>query len=205
MCRCSPAYGPFRYEFLVGPLKGHTYPIDPWVHVEKVSFRPTQNVEFGFERTVIWGGKGHEPITVKSFLRSFFSLLRPMMLTCQRQFLEIPAPALALSIFLTGFPSSATGSCCTATRKCMTMSRRSMRPAAHPGGRVSIYPMCRAFRSWTFASKPPPPIRRYRLATAVTSCTTRQSSARDIPTTASFSATGLAVKTKAAKAGSLTI
>ena len=69
--------GPFRYEFLVGPLKGHTYPIDPWVHVEKVSFRPTQNVEFGFERTVIWGGKNHEPITVKSFLRSFFSLSAP--------------------------------------------------------------------------------------------------------------------------------
>ncbi len=69
--------GPFRYEFLVGPLKGHTYPIDPWVHVEKVSFRPTQNVEFGFERTVIWGGKDHEPITIKSFLRSFFSFSAP--------------------------------------------------------------------------------------------------------------------------------
>jgi Capsule assembly protein Wzi len=66
--------GPFRYEFLVGPLKGHTYPIDPWVHVEKVSFRPTKNLEFGFERSVIWGGKDHEPITIKSFLRSFFSL-----------------------------------------------------------------------------------------------------------------------------------
>jgi hypothetical protein len=69
--------GPFRYEFLVGPLKGHTYPIDPWVHVEKVSFRPTQNIEFGFERTVIWGGKDHEPITIKSFLRSFFSFSAP--------------------------------------------------------------------------------------------------------------------------------
>jgi hypothetical protein len=69
--------GPFRYEFLVGPLKGHTYPIDPWVHLEKVSFRRTQNLEFGFERTVIWGGKGHVPINVKSFLRSFFSLSAP--------------------------------------------------------------------------------------------------------------------------------
>ncbi|MDR3575969.1 MAG: capsule assembly Wzi family protein, partial [Anaerolineaceae bacterium] len=66
--------GPFRYEFVVGPLKGHTYPIDPWVHVEKVSFRPTKNLEFGFERTAIWGGKGHVPITLRSFLRSFFSL-----------------------------------------------------------------------------------------------------------------------------------
>jgi hypothetical protein len=69
--------GPFRYEFLVGSLKGHTYPNDPWVHVEKISFRPTANLEFGFERTVIWGGKGHEPINLHSFLRSFFSLTAP--------------------------------------------------------------------------------------------------------------------------------
>lgn len=69
--------GPFRYEFMVGPLKGHTYPKNPWVHVEKVSFRPTQDLEFGFERTVIWGGQLHEPITPKSFLRSFFSLTAP--------------------------------------------------------------------------------------------------------------------------------
>jgi hypothetical protein len=34
-------------------------PGDPWVHVEKISFRPTENLEFGFERTVIWGGEGH--------------------------------------------------------------------------------------------------------------------------------------------------
>lgn len=67
--------GPFRYEFLVGPLKGHTYPIDPWVHVEKVSLRPTENVELGFERTVIWGGEDHEPITLHTFLKSFFSLV----------------------------------------------------------------------------------------------------------------------------------
>jgi hypothetical protein len=82
--------GPFRYEFLVGPLKGHTYipftgprvpgqrdvysPSAPWMHLEKVSFRPTQNLEFGFQRTVIWGGKGHEPITLHTFLKSFFSL-----------------------------------------------------------------------------------------------------------------------------------
>jgi hypothetical protein len=69
--------GPFRYEFLVGSLKGHTDPNDPWVHVEKVSFRPTDNLEFGFERTVIWGGKDHEPITIHTFLRSFFSLSAP--------------------------------------------------------------------------------------------------------------------------------
>jgi hypothetical protein len=65
--------GPFRYEFLIGSLKGHTYPNDPWTHVEKVSFKPTPDLEFGFERTVIWGGEGIEPITVRTFLKSFFS------------------------------------------------------------------------------------------------------------------------------------
>jgi hypothetical protein len=66
--------GPFRYQFFVGSLQGHTDPNAPWVHAEKVSFKPTANLEFGFERTVIWGGKGHVPITIGSFLRSFFSV-----------------------------------------------------------------------------------------------------------------------------------
>ena len=88
----SKLTGPFRYEFLVGSLHGHTYipnpaftgdttvqpnvttPGNPWVHLEKISFRPTKNLEFGFERTAIWGGKGHGPITLHSFLKSFFSL-----------------------------------------------------------------------------------------------------------------------------------
>ena len=83
--------GPFRYEFLVGELHGHTLmpnpeyagnpasqqnvinPGNPWVHLEKVSFRPSENLEFGFERTAFWGGKGHEPVTLHTFLRSFFS------------------------------------------------------------------------------------------------------------------------------------
>ena len=65
--------GPLRYDFFVGSLKGHSDPEDPWVHVEKVSFKPTRNLEFGFDRMVIWGGKGHEPITLRTFLKSFFS------------------------------------------------------------------------------------------------------------------------------------
>ena len=85
--------GPFRYEFVVGALQGHTLvpnprypgpgqpnvitPGNPWVHIEKVSFRPTENLEFGFERTAIWGGKGHGPITVHTFLKSFFSFASP--------------------------------------------------------------------------------------------------------------------------------
>lgn len=69
----SKLLGPFRYDFFVGSLKGHTYPNHPWVHVEKVSFKPTPNLEFGFDRMVIWGGAGHEPITLHTFLKSFFS------------------------------------------------------------------------------------------------------------------------------------
>ena len=65
--------GPFRYEFFVGSLKGHTYPNDPWVHMEKISFKPTRNLEFGFDRLTVWGGKGHAPITIHTFLHSFFS------------------------------------------------------------------------------------------------------------------------------------
>jgi len=69
----SKLLGPFRYDFFVGSLKGHSDPNDPWLHVEKINFKPTPNVEFGFERSVIWGGKGHVPITLHTFLKSFFS------------------------------------------------------------------------------------------------------------------------------------
>ena len=69
----SALTGPFRYDFMVGSLKGHTDPNSPWIHLEKISFKPTPNLEFGFERSVIWGGKGHEPVTLHTFLQSFFS------------------------------------------------------------------------------------------------------------------------------------
>ncbi len=87
--------GPFRYEFLLGALRGHTLmpnplyssnssvepnvmnPGDPWFHVEKISFRPTNNLEFGFERTALFGGEGHSPVTIHTFLKSFFSLSAP--------------------------------------------------------------------------------------------------------------------------------
>jgi hypothetical protein len=69
----SELTGPFRYQFFVGSLKGHTDPRDPWVHVEKISFKPTVNLEMGFERATIWGGEGHAPITIHTFLHSFFS------------------------------------------------------------------------------------------------------------------------------------
>lgn len=66
-------FGPVRYDFFVGSLQGHTAPNHPYVHAEKISIHPTKNLEMGFERTVIWCGKGHEPVTLHTFLRSFFS------------------------------------------------------------------------------------------------------------------------------------
>jgi hypothetical protein len=84
--------GPLRYDFFVGALQGHTLvpnpayeanpssafanvinPGDPWVHMEKISFKPTRDLEFGFDRLTLWGGAGHEPITIHTFLHSFFS------------------------------------------------------------------------------------------------------------------------------------
>ncbi len=69
----SDIFGSVRYDFSIGTLQGHTSPNAPWVHAEKISFRPTPNFEFGIERNVLWGGKGHEPITLHTFLKSFFS------------------------------------------------------------------------------------------------------------------------------------
>ena len=69
----SYVLGPVRYEFLIGSLKGHTEPNDPWVHMERFAFNPTPDFEFGFSRTIIWGGKGHVPITLGSFWKSFIS------------------------------------------------------------------------------------------------------------------------------------
>jgi hypothetical protein len=70
----SKVSGPLRYDFFVGSLKGHNFPQGPWVHAEMFSFRPTVNFEFAFERTVIWGGEGHVPVTLHTFFRSFFSV-----------------------------------------------------------------------------------------------------------------------------------
>ncbi len=70
----SKIFGPIRYDFFVGSLKGHTQPNDPWVHQEQVSLRPYRDFEISFQRTVIWGGKGHEPVTLHTFFRSFFDI-----------------------------------------------------------------------------------------------------------------------------------
>ncbi|OJV42134.1 MAG: hypothetical protein BGO25_18255 [Acidobacteriales bacterium 59-55] len=68
----SKLLGPVRYDFFLGSLKGHTAPNSPYVHSEMFSFRPTVNFEFGFQRTIIFGGAGHAPVTLHTFLKGFF-------------------------------------------------------------------------------------------------------------------------------------
>ena len=78
--RVEPLYIPFvsrflgglRYDFFYGSLKGHTDPNQDWIHSEMFSFKPTKDFEFGFERAIIFGGEGHEPVTLHTFLKGFF-------------------------------------------------------------------------------------------------------------------------------------
>ena len=79
--------GTLRYDFFVGALQGHSFPNAPWVHQELFSLSPTANFQFSFQRTGIWGGRGHgclqpdgsitpcnQPITLHTFLKSVFDI-----------------------------------------------------------------------------------------------------------------------------------
>jgi len=68
----SRVLGPIRYDFFYGSLKGHTAPNSPYIHAESIAFAPTRNLQFGFERTIIFGGEGHAPVTLHLFLKGFF-------------------------------------------------------------------------------------------------------------------------------------
>ena len=79
--------GPIRVQLLVGRLSGAQYiqasptafgtpgaalSDQPFIHGEKLSFKPTPNFEFGVSRTVLFGGQG-APVTTSTFLHSVFS------------------------------------------------------------------------------------------------------------------------------------
>jgi len=78
--------GPMQTESFLGQLNGQQYILNanqflnsghlhtqPFIHGEKISFKPTENLEFGFSRTVTFGGDGH-PFTARSLFKSFFSV-----------------------------------------------------------------------------------------------------------------------------------
>lgn len=79
--------GPMRGEFFLGELVGQEFLFNPsglvgqfgqslspqpFIHGQKISFKPTPKFEFGFFRTTIYGGPGY-PFTWHNFLRSLFS------------------------------------------------------------------------------------------------------------------------------------
>jgi len=65
--------GPFEADNFFGALAGHQFPPGPYFFGQKVSFKPTENLEFGFTRDDVFGGQGHVPITFGSFWNSFTS------------------------------------------------------------------------------------------------------------------------------------
>jgi len=69
----SRLLGPFEFANFFGALAGHQFPAGPYIFGQKVSFKPTENLEFGFTRDDVFGGQGHVPLTLGSFWNSFTS------------------------------------------------------------------------------------------------------------------------------------
>lgn len=80
----SKLLGPMRTEFFLGRLAGQQwiyspptlygpYPSNqPFIHANKLSFKPTQNLELGAGFTAVFAGAG-VPFTFSEFLRTFYS------------------------------------------------------------------------------------------------------------------------------------
>ncbi len=62
--------GPFKVDFFVGKLSGNDFPARPLIHGEKISFKPTKNLELGFSRSSEFGGVGR-PLTPLAIFRSY--------------------------------------------------------------------------------------------------------------------------------------
>jgi membrane-associated phospholipid phosphatase len=79
----SRLLGPMRSEFFLGQLSGHHWVLSkdtffgpnnvaqPYIHGEKISFKPTANLEFGMGITSLFGGPDL-PFTWGNFLRSLY-------------------------------------------------------------------------------------------------------------------------------------
>lgn len=69
----SKLLGPFRTDNYFASLSGHQFPAGPYMFAQKVSFKPTENLEIGFTRNDVFAGQGHVPLTFGSFWNSFTS------------------------------------------------------------------------------------------------------------------------------------
>jgi hypothetical protein len=66
--------GPFEVSNFFGQLAGHEFPKGAFMFGQKVSFKPTPNLEIGFTRDDVFGGQGHVPLTLGSFWTAFSSI-----------------------------------------------------------------------------------------------------------------------------------
>ena len=76
--------GPMKTEFFIGQLSGHTSISDgthftgpnidpqPFLHGDRISFKPTANLEVGMGIAVMFGGAGL-PFTFHNFLRTYYA------------------------------------------------------------------------------------------------------------------------------------
>jgi hypothetical protein len=65
------------YEFIANPSGltgnyGRSLDPQPYIHGQRISFKPTPDLELGFSRTTIYGGPGY-PLTWHTFFRSLLS------------------------------------------------------------------------------------------------------------------------------------
>jgi hypothetical protein len=58
--------GAFKFDSFFGKLSGHHYPSQPYIHGQKISIKPTPNLELGFSRTMVIGGKA--PVAGSPFI-----------------------------------------------------------------------------------------------------------------------------------------
>jgi hypothetical protein len=61
--------GPMRADFFIGLMAGHRYPPLPALQGQKISLKPTPNLEFGFSRTIVF-----KPVTPGQFWKGFISV-----------------------------------------------------------------------------------------------------------------------------------
>ena len=61
--------GPMRTDFFIGKLEGHFYPAGPFISGQKLSFKPTENLELGFSKMTVFAGGG-QPLTWNNFYKA---------------------------------------------------------------------------------------------------------------------------------------
>lgn len=151
--------GPIRIEFLWGQLGGQQFvalfdgagnrtvvnpPLHPhpMIQGEKISFKPTRNLEFGFGVTAIWSGPGF-PLTLHTLLRSY------SLGNASRRTPTIPVTGDQLLTFPTAFRDCATGSRSTAIPSQKTSSRPSLFHASQTFEPAYTCRNCPTCRNWT--------------------------------------------------------